>query len=235
MFNFRRLLHWPRSMIQSYLNSSLVMTPKADSLPSTSPCFCSVAAYPASALLAGQTSVPFPPSVVLPSPNTRLASQSKIPSVFLHQNTVQGGHRAIGAKRPGLRLFRIPPIQERIEVLGAWIQKMDVDGDGGRIDLRMKDKPHQPRRFSIRWSRSSNVMPRDGFASNSSSRRRASAIPSSSACRTDGSDPSRCAARAARSVSGKSSASFLTSAMVAIGASLVSTASKARSHHKTAT
>src|SRR5260370_193372 len=104
-----------------------------------------------------------------------------------------------------------------------------------RIDLRMKDKPHQLRRLSIRWSSSSNVMPRDGFASNSASRRRASAIPSSSSCRTDGSDPSRCAARTALSVSGKSSASFSTSAMVAIGASLVSTASKARTHQKTAT
>ena len=37
------------------------------------------------------------------------------------------------------------------------------------------------------------------------------------------------------SVSGKSSASFSTSALVAIGASLVSTASKARTHQKTAT
>ena len=72
----------------------------------------------------------------------------------------------------------------------------------------MKDKPHQLRRFSIRWSSSSNVMPRDGFASNSASRRRASAMPSSSSCRTDGSDPSRCTARTALSVSGKSSASF---------------------------
>ena len=44
-----------------------------------------------------------------------------------------------------------------------------------RIDLRMKDNPHQLRRLSIRWSSSSNVMPRDGFASNSASRRRASA------------------------------------------------------------
>src|SRR5271165_5968180 len=60
-----------------------------------------------------------------------------------------------------------------------------------RIDLRMKDKPHQLRRLSIRWSSSSNVMPRDGFASNSASRRRASAIPSSSSCRTDGSDSSQ--------------------------------------------
>jgi hypothetical protein len=34
---------------------------------------------------------------------------------------------------------------------------------------------------------------------------------------------------------GKSSASFSTSAMVAIGASVVSMASKARDHHKTAT
>src|SRR5271166_6899884 len=104
-----------------------------------------------------------------------------------------------------------------------------------RIDLRVKDKPHQLRRFSIRWSSSSNVMPRDGFASNSASRRRASAIPSSSSCRTDESDPSRCAARTALSVSGKSSASFSTSALVAIGASLVSTVSKARTHQKTAT
>jgi hypothetical protein len=29
---------------------------------------------------------------------------------------------------------------------------MDIDGDGGRRDLRMKDKPHQLRRLSIRWS-----------------------------------------------------------------------------------
>ena len=102
-------------------------------------------------------------------------------------------------------------------------------------DLRMKDKPHQLRRLSIRWSSSSNDMPRDGSASNSASRRRASAIPSSSSCRTDGSDPSRCAARTALSVSGKSSASFSTSAMVAIRGSLVSTVSKARTHQKTAT
>ena len=40
--------------------------------------------------------------------------------------------------------------------IDAWIQKMDVDGDGGRRDLRMKDKPHQLRRLSIRWSSSSN-------------------------------------------------------------------------------
>ena len=32
---------------------------------------------------------------------------------------------------------------------------MDIDGDGGRRDLRMKDKPHQLRRLSIRWSSSS--------------------------------------------------------------------------------
>jgi len=119
--------------------------------------------------------------------------------------------------------------------IDAWIQKMDVDGDGGRRDLRMKDKPHQLRRLSIRWSSSSNDMPRDGSASNSASRRRASATPSSSSCRTDGSDPSRCAARTALSVSGKSSVSFSTSAMVAIRGSLVSTASKARTHQKTAT
>jgi hypothetical protein len=86
-----------------------------------------------------------------------------------------------------------------------------------------------------RWSSSSNDMPRDGFASNSASQRRASAIPSSSSCRTDGSEPSRCAAKTALSVSGKSSASFSTSAMVAIGGSLVSTASKARTHQKTST
>src|SRR5260370_11898953 len=97
----------------------------------------------------------------------------------------------------------------------------------------MKDKPPQLGRLSIRWSSCSNDMPRDGFASNSASRRRASAISSSSSCRTDGSDPSRCAARTALSVSGKSSASFSISAMVAIGASLVSTASKARTHQKT--
>ena len=66
--------------------------------------------------------------------------------------------------------------------IDAWIQKMDVDGDGGRRDLRMKDKPHQLRRLSIRWSSSSNDMPRDGSASNSASRRRASATPSSSSC-----------------------------------------------------
>ena len=59
-----------------------------------------------------------------------------------------------------------------------------------RIDLRMKDKPHQFRRRSIRWSSSSNDMPKDGFASNSASRRRASAMPSSSSWGTDGSDPS---------------------------------------------
>jgi hypothetical protein len=115
------------------------------------------------------------------------------------------------------------------------IQKMDVDGDGGRRDLRMEDKPHQLRRLWICWSSSSNDMPRDGFASNSASRSRASAIPSSSSCRTDESDSSRCAARIALSVSGKSSASFSTSAMVAIRASLVATASKARTHQKTAT
>jgi hypothetical protein len=74
----------------------------------------------------------------------------------------------------------------------------------------MKDKPHQLRRLSIRWSSSSHDMPRDGFASNSASRRRASAIPSFSSWRPDGSDPSRCAARTAFSVSGKSSASFST-------------------------
>jgi hypothetical protein len=90
--------------------------------------------------------------------------------------------------------------------IDAWIQKMDVDGDGGRRDLRMMHKPHQLRRLSIRRSSSSNDMPRDGSASNSASRRRASATPSSSSCRTDGSDPSRCAARTALSVSGKSSA-----------------------------
>src|SRR3984957_13062506 len=139
---------------------------------------------------------------------------------------------------PRLKIQR--PLQATLFELGhtpidVWIQKMDVDGNGGRRDLRMKDKPHQLRRFSICWSSSSNVMPRDGFASNSASRRRASAMPSSSSCRTDGSDSSRCAARAALSVSGKSSASFSTSAMVAIGASLVSTASKARAHQKTAT
>ena len=102
-----------------------------------------------------------------------------------------------------------------------------------RIDLRMKDKPHQLRRLAIRWSSCSNDMPRDEFASNSASRRRASAIPSSSSCRTDGSDTSRCAARTALSVSGKSSASFSTSAMVAIGGNLVSTASMARIHEGT--
>ena len=101
-----------------------------------------------------------------------------------------------------------------------------------RIDLRMKDEPHQLRRLLIRWSSSSTDMPRDGFASSSASRRRASPIPSSSSWRIDGSDPSRCAARTALSVSGKSSASFSTSAMVAIGGSLVSTAPKARAHQK---
>src|SRR6516164_8556939 len=69
--------------------------------------------------------------------------------------------------------------------IDAWIQKMDVDGDGGRRDLRMEDKPHQLRRLSIRWSSFSNDMPRDGFVSNSASRRRASATPSFSSCRTD--------------------------------------------------
>jgi hypothetical protein len=42
---------------------------------------------------------------------------------------------------------------------------MDVDGDGGRRDLRMKDKPLQLRRLSTRWSSSSSDMPSDGFAS----------------------------------------------------------------------
>jgi hypothetical protein len=53
----------------------------------------------------------------------------------------------------------------------------------------------------------SNDMPKDGFASNSASRRGASAIPSSSSSRTDGSDPSTCTASTALSVSGKSEAS----------------------------
>jgi hypothetical protein len=96
----------------------------------------------------------------------------------------------------------------------------------------MKDKPHQLRRLSIRWSSSSNDMPRDGFASNSASRRKASAIPSSSSCRIDGSDPSRCAA-------GQLSRSPVNPVPVSrlllwspFGGSLVSTTSKARTHHK---
>ena len=48
--------------------------------------------------------------------------------------------------------------------------------------------PHQLPRRSICWSSCSNEMPEDGFASNSASRRRASARPSSSSSRTDGSD-----------------------------------------------
>jgi hypothetical protein len=32
--------------------------------------------------------------------------------------------------------------------IDVWIQMMDIDGDGGRRDLRMKDKPHQLRRLS---------------------------------------------------------------------------------------
>jgi hypothetical protein len=45
----------------------------------------------------------------------------------------------------------------------VWIQKMDIDGDGGRRDLRMKDEPHQLQRLSIRWLSSSNDMQSDAF------------------------------------------------------------------------
>src|SRR5712671_5283573 len=49
------------------------------------------------------------------------------------------------------------------------------------VNLRVKDEPpHQVRRRSIFWSSCSSEMPSDGFASRSASRRRASAMPSSS-------------------------------------------------------
>jgi hypothetical protein len=80
----------------------------------------------------------------------------------------------------------------------------------------MKDESHQLRRRRTCWSSSSKDTPIEGFASNSASRRRASAIPSSSSCNTDGSDPSRCAARIALWLSGKFSASLSISAIVAI-------------------
>src|SRR5918996_425625 len=92
-----------------------------------------------------------------------------------------------------------------------------------RINLRMKDDPHQlPRRCSIRASNSSSEIPVDGCALSSESRRRASAMPSSWSCSTDGSDPSKCAARTARWFSGKSRASFSTSVIVATTGSLIS-------------
>src|SRR5260370_35963909 len=68
-------------------------------------------------------------------------------------------------KKAGLPLPNAPfktqrPFQAILFVLGHtlidfWIQNMDIDGDGGRRDLRMKDKPHQLRRLSIRWWSSS--------------------------------------------------------------------------------
>jgi hypothetical protein len=79
----------------------------------------------------------------------------------------------------------------------------------------MKDKPHQLRRLSTvgrvplmscRGMDSPQIPHRDAELLRYLHLRRAGA---------DGSDPSRCAARTALSVSGKSSASFSTSAMVA--------------------
>ena len=65
------------------------------------------------------------------------------------------------------------------------------------VNLRMQDKLHQLRRAWICWSSCSREMPMLGFASNSASRRNASALPSSSSWSTDGSDLSKCAARTA--------------------------------------
>ena len=59
------------------------------------------------------------------------------------------------------------------------------------VNLRMQDKPHQRLRALICWSSCSRVMPISGFASNSASRRKASAMPSSASWRTDGSERSR--------------------------------------------
>ncbi len=70
-------------------------------------------------------------------------------------------------------------------------------------------------------------MPAKGFESSSASRRRASAMPSSSSWRTDGSDPSRCAARTTLWLSGKSNASFSTSAIVAMTGNIMRRAMKA--------
>src|SRR2546426_11924300 len=91
--------------------------------------------------------------------------------------------------------------QLRIELVGKfWSSCVLVilhDLVDVRVNLLMQNKLHQLRRRSICWSSCSSEMPNIGFASSSASRRRASAMPSSSSWRTDGSDPSKCAARTA--------------------------------------
>src|SRR5580692_10301056 len=89
--------------------------------------------------------------------------------------------------RPAGSLGQLQP--SRHTPIDAWIQKIVADGDGGRRDLRIKNKPHQLRRLSVRWSSSSNDMPRDGFASKFRIATQSFCDTSSSSCRTDGSDP----------------------------------------------
>ena len=112
------------------------------------------------------------------------------------------------ASELGIKLVRELP---RVPSLIPLHDLVDV-----RINSRMKDQPHYFRRAPICPSSCSNVMPEDGSLSRSASRRRASAIPSSCSSRTGGSDPSKIAARAARSLSGKSSTNFSISLMVAM-------------------
>ncbi len=83
-----------------------------------------------------------------------------------------------------------------------------------RSDFRMKDETHYFRRRSICWSSCSRDRPRAGSDSKSASRRKASAIPSSSSCSTAGSESSKWAARMARWPSDKSRASLSSSVTV---------------------
>src|SRR5258706_8231223 len=86
-----------------------------------------------------------------------------------------------------------------------------------RGDLTMKLQSHQPRRPRIWESSCSREIVRSGLASRSVSRCSASAMPSSLSDKIAGSDSRRFAARAARCRSGRSSASFSTSIIVAMG------------------
>src|SRR6266849_8460604 len=85
-----------------------------------------------------------------------------------------------------------------------------------RGDLTMKFQLHQPRRPLIWDSSCSREIARSGLALRSVSRRSASAMPSSSSDKIAGSDSRRLAASVARCRSGKSSASFSISRIVAM-------------------
>src|SRR6185437_1389016 len=107
---------------------------------------------------------------------------------------------------------------------------LDYPADIG-LGKGVKFDPHYLRRLRISASNSSKEIAMLGSASISASRRSASVMPSSSSDSIGGSESSRFAANIARSLSGKSSASFSTSMTVAmrIGYSLKRLAIKQQS------